>query len=948
MVNKYSPYPGDVIDAKLEPGEYVVNRNAVKAIGKKNLDRLNDEVAPRFQVGGQAQNFGPFKSQGHYRENQEMNASMNQKRKAYFDAQNMQANQNRIQNPTQLRMADNITFIDLHAIDEIPTNPEFNTDDFNKVLGPMSQNMREYKDNYDQHQRQVMRAKKKWYQDEIPPTPAEIAQMARVEGSLKQSKQKDAFYQQEMAVRSQSEKRSADARDAQQRHSSSQIADNMRSFQRQSEMMELGSGPKAPINPNTGERFMTVDEGDEWDASNKRQLAGVRDNALQGAQAKQKRAMAIQELKRGMHQSKMESKIGPDELRMANDEWPPSKVEQREVPERGKMGLLGRIKLAASASKYDSHKGARLRKAESAPLTKKEEILKKADKVVDKVADKKYTGPMDWEATEEEILDYEAPKVASKKKPMTKDEVDDFWEKSGGNEPVEWEEWKGYNGDVTTAAKTLASDVPGIKPGQYPQKRIDEYKESGRINREERAKDNEAYSKRWRPVQGPNQQVEDRKESWEDMRREPAGSSPATQPLIGGALKNLKFDPIKENPNLAPEYSKVWDPEKGGWKETMAKNSYDKTWDNENKKWKTEWKQEGGLIRRYAMGDYVEEGKEIFDAGVDATKAGFGAVSEGAGAVVEGAGAVANRYGRNDYADARANGADKVDSALYGGFEALQQAGSDTLTAGAAGLGAVGRLAGGASNMAKAGYAGAGNMAKAGYGGAKKWLDDGGWNKGASDSYGDVWSGKEKGSIKQRAGKGMGILGNLLQDASMAQGFQGANWEGSGLGKYNAKAGKDAQKEAGKTTGLDPVSLSTMDYGEEKLNSDVEMLDDIDMTESNQEMENMFTEAYDAEDGSEFGANPIKASGAATVTNADGYGPFPQVIPSSAVVPGKRTLPGDSNVLQGQYEAINSQGAGMADKYKNGQVMFNQEGGYINGGGLSLEGFIQQSWRNMR
>ena len=45
---KYSPYPGDQIDAKLEPGEYVLNRNAVNAVGKENLDELNNKQAPRF------------------------------------------------------------------------------------------------------------------------------------------------------------------------------------------------------------------------------------------------------------------------------------------------------------------------------------------------------------------------------------------------------------------------------------------------------------------------------------------------------------------------------------------------------------------------------------------------------------------------------------------------------------------------------------------------------------------------------------------------------------------------------------------------------------------------------------------------------------------------------------------------------------------------------------
>ena len=43
-----SPLPGDIVDAKLEPGEYVLNRNAVNAVGKENLDRLNNEEAPRF------------------------------------------------------------------------------------------------------------------------------------------------------------------------------------------------------------------------------------------------------------------------------------------------------------------------------------------------------------------------------------------------------------------------------------------------------------------------------------------------------------------------------------------------------------------------------------------------------------------------------------------------------------------------------------------------------------------------------------------------------------------------------------------------------------------------------------------------------------------------------------------------------------------------------------
>jgi len=45
---KYSSGPGDTVPAMLEEGEYVLNRNAVDAVGKENLDNLNNQVEPRF------------------------------------------------------------------------------------------------------------------------------------------------------------------------------------------------------------------------------------------------------------------------------------------------------------------------------------------------------------------------------------------------------------------------------------------------------------------------------------------------------------------------------------------------------------------------------------------------------------------------------------------------------------------------------------------------------------------------------------------------------------------------------------------------------------------------------------------------------------------------------------------------------------------------------------
>jgi hypothetical protein len=53
--SKYNRGPGDSILALLEPGEYVLNRNAVEEVGKDNLDDLNYEDAPRFDMSQRGQ-----------------------------------------------------------------------------------------------------------------------------------------------------------------------------------------------------------------------------------------------------------------------------------------------------------------------------------------------------------------------------------------------------------------------------------------------------------------------------------------------------------------------------------------------------------------------------------------------------------------------------------------------------------------------------------------------------------------------------------------------------------------------------------------------------------------------------------------------------------------------------------------------------------------------------
>lgn len=47
MAEQDSPYPGDIVEARLEPGEFVLNKNLVEAIGVDTLEEMNDSV-PRF------------------------------------------------------------------------------------------------------------------------------------------------------------------------------------------------------------------------------------------------------------------------------------------------------------------------------------------------------------------------------------------------------------------------------------------------------------------------------------------------------------------------------------------------------------------------------------------------------------------------------------------------------------------------------------------------------------------------------------------------------------------------------------------------------------------------------------------------------------------------------------------------------------------------------------
>ena len=1003
MANKYSPYPGDIIPARLEPGEFVLNRNAVKAIGKDRLKEVNDEHYPRFaQKGGHMDNnednWSVAKEQAMYK----ANARKLDRRLAMQKATQMGIGISapEFRKPT--------THIDLHAIKEIPMNPEFNVDDWNSMMGPMSQNLRDYQTAYDEHQRHQIETNKNIFQN-VPLTQGEIDRGNRASQIMRDAEQKDNMLQHQMKLKSENGRRNDAQARLQSQQGSKEIANAMREHAYLTEMQDPGTGPtsggwgeqlrewtpptkgpwsaedqlqnqlrndnfiskkdisnpaiqkvirdnprlgqyiaerrdnqtqkygsegatrradlailkdendakiqkrqdqlrlaqdekqhqsmvmdympggkkggpKAPINPHTGKRYMTVAEGEKWDAASKKQLSGVRDKAMKDARdkqyAKDKRDSALYELKRGMHQAKMDTKIdGPTELRRSKMD-PIEKVKEPKVRQK-KSSWLGDIRLALSASKHDSHKGARLRK--DAPLAKKEEILKKAGKV----AEKEFTGPKDWEATEKEILDYKEPKVASKKTPMTEAEINDYWDKNIGAD-ADWGE-----------DRTVPDPKKVLKPGQYPPERIKEH-----------AQGRDAYNKAW-------------EEQYNDFKRV-KGKHPGTGPLISSALKKAPTykAPSKTKPGQYPaerlaKHKEGRDIYNEAWEENNL--MYDNAPSDDGRKLWTPKMQEGGLIRQYAIGDYVEEGKRVFDAGVDMTGAGISAVGKGASAV-------SGRYGGDDYKDARADNMGKLYSGAYATGEGLQQAGADTLTAGAAGLGAISKLASGTKNLAMAGY-----------GGAKGWLDAGGWNQNAVKDSADilddegnvvtkgksardrVWSGEARGSLKQRMGKGAGLLGGLLQDASTAQGFEGAP-EG-----YYDKFGfsKGANKKRSRKASLVNIAVEKPKVSSTSSQSELE---DYDVTDSTNEMMTDDSIFGDAE-------NYELPSGATTVHPEQDTNVFIGPMPENT---------GDSNQDEINKTLNLKREIGTAERTSQGQTMYNQQGGFI-----SMDGFIRQSWRNL-
>ena len=418
--------------------------------------------------------------------------------------------------------------------------------------------------------------------------------------------------------------------------------------------------------------------------------------------------------------------------------------------------------------------------------------------------------------------------------------------------------------------------------------------------------------------------------------------------------------------------------------------------------------QTGGTVKHYSIGDLVKQGQETWgnltqtvgnsaSAIADAARERYGggfrkernlAGERYLGETLEGFGdmdrdqQVAMSKELRDTGGVKHIMTDQEKSQMWG--EGLQEAGSqigeDVVGAIKAtpGLAAKGVVGAGAATLG-AGVLGAKKLYE---GGKQVWNEgfdkdvEGGLlkdaahhlNKGEAEKYADVWSGQEKGSMMQRGRKGIGMLGMMLKDASKAQGFEGADWGASGLGFKGApgskKVAKDKVDEKQEVTG-DEQKLN-MDIIEGKTKPTEEIIEESDYNPENavlKPVESQVATSVD-EDGNpttvDTGSGVIQDINTGTIdAESSSSGGNTNILNDPNVqindtVPDwlNQMTPGASN------EPGQGQGAGVLAPEHNPYMVedkpfydpltgqFNT-GGNQRGGPVTLEGFIQQSWRNM-
>ena len=329
-----------------------------------------------------------------------------------------------------------------------------------------------------------------------------------------------------------------------------------------------------------------------------------------------------------------------------------------------------------------------------------------------------------------------------------------------------------------------------------------------------------------------------------------------------------------------------------------------------NRKLWEEYLQKGGAVKHYALGDLVTAGKDL--------KEKFGASSK------DFLNKAVSRYGGDAWKASKAMDIQRGATDHEGDPISIEQAKTMRDDYGL-GKGNFSQAFGQAGQSLKEDI---GTATSAGLGALKKTWDN--RNEGEASDYADVWSGKEKGSLMQRGKKGLGMLGKMMQDASQAQGFKGADWGDFGLGKggQSPKSYEEVRQEHQQT------------YDKEKLLEDIELEGDFDLTESNAEMEEMMLE--------QTSNLPPKVD---TVTEVKQSNPNSNTInnPSQDGLEVLDDSTRDTLVNQGIISSENEVGTSEINYgFQPGQIkgkplMYKQQGGPV-----TLEGFIQQSWRNMR
>ncbi len=858
LANKYSPFPGDVVDAKLEPGEYVLNRNAVNAIGEDKLNKLNNEIAPRFQEGGM--NFGPFKSEKAYRSNKRM-----QKKKAKNDRQIARLRAMRIKqmdkargpapelrrrspeqfNPQSVKQGDvgeapssaelinysrmkadsvhrdkmnssiqgpsNIrrmetTPIDLQKV-EVPMGDQFNSDEFNSMLGT-----------------------------------AKIMNDYMIDQGMTDSQGRSPFnedYGQIKGIDPKTFKMPTDR------------------------MLTPAEQLMAQMNMPRNQKMNTYIDEDNPEVE---QI--YKDNPLMEAQRLVRR----------------------QNLQEYSDDRT-EKIKRDVALEYSPQALYNHDTDGIGGSKAD----AMQRQADR-------ELLAEQNRDIEMMnpggSPKKPINPKTGKPFEtmEQYHSRMQEMIANQKKPAPLDIKDT-------SQPMD---------PITAVAR---KEIPKKKRGIS--NFLSDFAQGSNMSRYKTSGDRYRYQMGGEV--GPD-----------GKRRYALGALVA--PLLAkgtamfGAGQAAAANQVAgAKSGMANLLSAAKERYGGGFREAnnMIAERYmsGKNSDGSNRSGDVAWNDMSVADKQSMAKDLSSNSKGLMNLATDQEKA--------------------QRLGMG-----LTEGATQVGKDVVGGTVGLAKGAVKT------GLGAGAVALGGTALGAKAVYDGGKTLLKEGFnkdneGGL---ISDAGelLNRDKAGNFGDVWSGKEKGSLMQRGRKGLGGLGMLLQDASQAQGFQGADWEGSGIGRYS---NKDANDEAKKQTGIDNKTSGEV--------LDMENAGKIPTTEEvigDNPVQDMQLEADNPDQN---------LAGTGVVLDED------NVVPASASTSGgntnifnKQTPPEISEdtpdwlkEMSSDYKDPNAGSGVLAPNYDPNAPApeFNVEdltkvniGGGQTGGRVSLEGFIQQSWRNMR